>query len=279
MSVVVSERHKMRRYSLKGAERRYLVRGATDESSAMGNLLAQLGSAVPAAIGGFPILPQDITVDEIETDIWEAVVPYKESGLSGGAPGDFSVNFDISGQTQRIKHAIGYRHFWDPDNVKAKRDSHGAININSDGSVEGVDIIIPFTTLTLNYTVDPSEMNDTYVGTLCRMVGTVNGNDFKGFRAGELLFTRCSGRKRNSEAWDLSFGFGVSENKDAHSTSPIVIGNIDGGSPIEKRGWDYLSVFYDHNPDPAAKIRETVPTNVYICQVYHDSDFSLIGLP
>lgn len=282
MPAVVEERNNQRRSSAKAYERRYFIKGVTDEASAIAATTAAVGGEIPTIIttpfGAFPIAIADATFDELDTNRWEAVVPWKPAdGGGGSSPGSFSISFDISGQNQRITQSVATRGRYKAASAP-DRDFKGAINVQSDGRVEGVDIVIPFTTLTLDYVADPDAITEAYFTLLCRTVGKQNSTPYKGFAAGELLLTRVSGRKRNAECWDLSFGLAVSENQDENSDPGIIIPGINGDQKLTKDGWDYLWVYYDRGNDEGGRT-PAKPLYAIIEQVYREADYAVLDLP
>ena len=88
--------------------------------------------------------------------------------------------------------------------------------------------------------------------------------------AGEVLFLGASGSKRSTGDWEITFRFAASQNR-----TGITIGDI---TDIVKGGWDYLWVRYEDSEDTGAKQLVKKPVAVYIEQVYHLKDFSLLAI-
>lgn len=266
MPTTVTESRTGRRKSVGSMERQYVIAGATSEAEALVALLAY----VPATLEGLTLDRSNCDVEEIAFNGTEAFFIGHAKWISEDqTAGSFSISFDISGQTRHVTQSL-----YQVDKLwlagEPQRDFKGAINVSEDGTIGGVDIIIPTFTFVLDYTVDPANINDTYIGTLRDLVGTINASPFKGFLAGELLFTKVSGRKRDEEAWDLSYGFSVEKN--------VSLRNVGGITVPYKRGWDYLWVYYKTMEDPPTVIAKR-PAAVFIEQLYTDTNYGLLGLP
>lgn len=270
MPITVLESPTGRKSGLKKASRQYVIKGATDESEALDALLGGAASSV----NGMSLTPSDCDVEEITS----AGALYYSGTASYSAPGDastqqagsFSMSFDISGQTVHYNQSFSagrtYKAAGQPD-----RDFLGAINVSADGSVAGVDVVVPTMTLTVNYTADPADITDAYIATISRMVGSTNDAAFKEFAAGELLLTRISGSRRDTDNWDISFGFSVSENKDSLTVGEILV--------EDKKGWDMVWVFYTLQEDTTNHVMRQVPAYATVVDVYPSKSFDALGLP
>ncbi len=121
-------------------------------------------------------------------------------------------------------------------------DFQGAIGVSADG-VEGIDITVPVYHFAETHYKPDNQITGAYKGVLFNLTGKVNGDVFRGFAPGEVLFLGASGAKRGSgtEAdWEITYRFAASPNASGLSIGPI------GG--ITKQGWDYLWVdgSYEH---------------------------------
>ncbi len=273
MAITVEEKPFGRRTSAKSAERQYVIRDSGGADITESQALAALIAGVPSTVSGLSLATSDCEVDEIAKNIFVGTASYSSPSGSGENQevGDFTITFDISGQQQRMMKSLStvnsYEHPLEPE-----RNFSQAIGVNSDGTIEGCDILIPTFTFTLHYTVDPADITESYVATLARTVGKVNSDAYKGFAAGELLLTRVSGQRRDLEAWDLTFGFSVSENKTGLEVFPI--------TGIAKDGWDYLWVYYTTVENQGTHVLEKRAANVYVERVYERVAFaSTLNLP
>ncbi|MGI4813143.1 MAG: hypothetical protein ACRYGG_07385, partial [Janthinobacterium lividum] len=179
----------------------------------------------------------------------------------------FQFSFDISGQSQKVTQSQKTIQSYNKDG-QPKRNFRGAINVNEDGTVDGVDVLIPY--LTYQETRTYGGINASFINVLASIVGSVNLNDYAGYKAGELLLTRCSGSQREDGNWDLTFAWSVSRN-----ASSLIVGDIQG---IVKDGWDYLWIYYGVQHDPDTLCTHKVPLNAYVERVYARTDFSQIAI-
>jgi len=118
--------------------------------------------------------------------------------------------------------------------------------------------------------IDAGFVTQAYKLTLFALTDRVNNSVFRGFAAGEVLFLGASGSKRGEEDWEITFRFAASPNVEG-----LTIGNIPN---INKKGWEYIWVRYADAEDLAAKTLVKKPIAVYVEKVYHDGDFSGLGI-
>ena len=152
-------------------------------------------------------------------------------------------------------------------------DFGGAIEVDNEGNVNGVDVTMPVLNFTETHTMAGSRVSTSYKKTVAALTGTVNKSGFRGFSAGEVLFLGASGTKRSKKQnapWEITFRFAVSPNQ-----TGLEVGKLKVSS---KRGWDYLWVRY---ADKVAENKKNVikePVAVYVEQVYPEGDFGNLGL-
>jgi hypothetical protein len=278
MSATVSERYLGRKTSGKSAERSFIISGVSTEAAALAALLTD--AAVPAGVNGFVRLAADCSVEELADGQYLGTAVYGNPDFTQRDPGNFTISFDISGQTQRITQSLATVNAYTRPG-SWRRDFKGAINVSSDGSVEGCDIVVPVVNYTVNYSFPQTQFDDgTYIRKLIAAVGSVNSDAFQGLAPGEGLLARVSGQRRADRAWDLSFGFGVSLNASAANGNTLTVGEISG---IEKDGWDYLWVYYAEEQQSAAggsgvKYITKVPAHAFVERVYRRTAFANLGL-
>lgn len=275
MPVTIQERQTGRRYSGRQASREYIIRGAASEPEARSELLA----SIPGTVGGFDRINDDCDIEEIAEGIYIGTGVWGVSGLQNQQPIDsFQISFDISGVQQRITQSRSTVNRYARPGKTAK-DFKGAINVASDGTVEGTDIVIPCLSFQMTYTFAESAVNEAYIDTLTQVVGTVNSDSFKGLAAGTLLLTKVNGNKRSKVnettqavewVWDITFGFSASRNE-----TSLTVGDITG---IEKKGWEYLWVYYEEVEDSTNKVVRKIPVSAYVEQVYTESNYSLLAI-
>ena len=152
-------------------------------------------------------------------------------------------------------------------------DFNGAIEVDNEGNVNGVDVTMPVLNFTETHVMKGSRVSTSYKKSVAALTGTVNRSGFRGFSAGEVLFLGASGTKRgkkNDSPWEITFRFAVSPNQSSLQVGKLKVSN--------KRGWDYLWVRY---ADKVAENKKNVikePVAVYVEQVYPEGDFGNLGL-
>lgn len=269
------ERNVGRRQSGRRAERSYVIHDAADEAPARTALLA----AAPTSLGALTRYADDCEVDElVEGSKWLGTAVYQlpETQQITQPSGSFQLSFDISGQQQRIMRSIQT-----VASMPALNHANfgGAINVNSDGTVEGTDILIPFFSFTVTQVYDFEDVDSDYIQDLSNCVGAVNDDTYQGFAEGELLLTRVSGTQRpdpdNEGDWDLTFAFAVSKNATDVTITPTIYEGTDFVFAA-KRGWDYLWVFYDDYNDTSNNVVHKRPRYAYIEQVYRYVDYDVL---
>ena len=152
-------------------------------------------------------------------------------------------------------------------------DFNGAIEVDNEGNVNGVDVTMPVLNFTETHVMKGSRVSTSYKKSVAALTGTVNRSGFRGFSAGEVLFLGASGTKRgkkNDSPWEITFRFAVSPNQSSLQVGKLKVSN--------KRGCDYLWVRY---ADKVAENKKNVikePVAAYVEQVYPEGDFGNLGL-
>lgn len=274
MPVEIAERKKRRRLTGKSAERLYLIRGATSEAEARTALLA--AAEVPTTVNGWPRVVADFGVDEIEENLFEGVASWANPNYDPSQQeiGEFSYSFDISGQTQHITHSIATVSS-DAAPGSAHRNFHGAINVQPNGDIGGVDVSVPVFNFTMSLARAVADVDMAYVLALANLVGRTNDDTFQGFAAGELLFTSVHGTRQNDEKWNIDFGFARMPNKE-----DIVLnaGTVREMTVPSKKGWEYLWCYFDTFEDVSNHTLVKFISNYYVEKVNDEGDFTVTGL-
>jgi hypothetical protein len=216
---------------------------------------------------------------------WQLEVTYTKDGAEDSEepePLKRSRSFDTGGATQHITQAIpvgeGESLDFEFRYPSTAANQSGAIGVDGD-NVNGVDIIVPQLTWTETYDVPHQFITTNYIKALSKATGSVNDANFRGFAAGEVLFTGASGSQqwdsdKGDGPWNLSYKFVASANYGAGKTMPaITIGEI---SNIAKDGHDYLWVRYEDSVNSNALIKKAKA--VYVDRVYRRADFSQLGI-
>lgn len=265
--------------------REYIITQCTDDNDARDAMFASADCPATVTIGGV-VFPRDVNtcgVDEnythstdgttIADGHWIGRATWKNpNGSSGGGfqtAGNFSLSFDITGQSTRIMHSRQTVNSypapgWIMPNFKQ------AMNVQSDGTIEGTDIVVPYFSYTLTKTFSDDTIANGWVLTAGQIVGSVNSAAYHGFAAGELLLYRVSGQQRSDGNWDVTFAFAVSFNETA-----LTVGAI---TDIEKDGWDYLWIYYEETHDAQTNRTHKVPTAAYVERVYRRTAYTLLAI-
>lgn len=238
-------------------------------------------------VGDYVLLLEDYDIKHLGGGCWEVVANFKRNGENADAPAPArrSRSFDTTGGKQKVTQQI----FGSEDRYPSTAPNmNGAINYNGE-SVQGVDIITPALQWQEQYEVPAITVNALYIRGVAGMTGTVNNATFRGFAAGEVLFTGCTGAQQwDSDtgygSWQLTYKFVASPNAGVGEVlSPLMLGlpgeSVTGG--VTKKGHDFLWVYYAEKEESEDNTRSTVvptPEYAYVNKVYRDADFSALGI-
>jgi hypothetical protein len=248
----------------------YLVFEAMDEDAA---LSAARSTASARSVSGM-LLDSLEVMERINADTWKVKAIY--------AIDDGETEVDDSGEEETVSFAFdtggGTMHLNQSLKTISKSpndapDFNGAIEVDNEGNINGVDVTMPVLNFTETHTMNGSKVTTSYKKTVASLTGTVNRSSFRGFAAGEVLFLGASGTKRSKKAnapWEITYRFAVSPNQ-----TSLEVGKLKVSS---KKGWDYLWVRY---ADKVAENKKNVikePSAAYVEQVYPLGDFGNLGL-
>ena len=248
----------------------YLVFEAADEDAA---LAAARTKAASRTVSGMVLDELEVT-ERVNKDTWKVKAIYKDEDSDDPADPDedeetTSFAFDTGGGTMHRNQSIKTVSKVPND----APDFNGAIEVDNEGNVNGVDVTMPVLNFTETHTMNGSRVTTSYKKTVAALTGTVNSSGFRGFSAGEVLFLGASGTKRSKKPnapWEITFRFAVSPNQSSLQVGKLKVPN--------KKGWDYLWVRY---ADKVAENRKNVikePVAAYVEQVYPTGDFGNLGL-
>ena len=246
----------------------YIVFEAVNEDAAL--------SAARTKAAGVSV--KDMELDEVEVtervnkDTWKVKAIWKRE--DGGEDDDgeeetSSFAFDTGGGTMHRNQSLKTVSKVPND----APDFNGAIEVDNEGNVNGVDVTMPVLNFTETHVMKGSRVSTSYKKSVAALTGTVNRSGFRGFSAGEVLFLGASGTKRgkkNDSPWEITSRFAVSPNQSSLKVGKLKVSN--------KRGWDYLWVRY---ADKVAENKKNVikePVAAYVEQVYPEGDFGNLGL-
>jgi hypothetical protein len=248
----------------------YLVFGAADEDAA---LAAARSKAASHTVKGMTLDSVEVS-ERVNGDTWKVKAVYAEE--DGDTPEDdddteetSSFAFDTGGGTMHRNQSIKTVSKVPND----APDFNGAIEVDNEGNVNGVDVTMPVLNFTETHTMNGSRVSTSYKKAVAALTGTVNRSGFRGFSAGEVLFLGASGTKQSKKVnapWEITFRFAVSPNQ-----SGLQVGKLKVSS---KKGWDYLWVRYADKVSDNKKNVIKEPVAAYVEQVYPEGDFGNLGL-
>ncbi len=247
----------------------YLVFDASDEDDALSAVRAK---AAARTVEGMAL--DSVEIDErVNASTWRVKAVYAAKSSSGEGEDDeedaYSVSFDTGGGTMHMIQSLGTV-FKAPNDAP---DFGGAIGVDAEGNVEGVDVQMPTFSFQETHTLAGTVVTDDWKKKVAGITGTLNSSSFRGFEAGEVLFLGASGSKRSrkkSAKWEITFRFSVSP-----SRTGLKVGDL---TVTKKRGWDYLWVTYRTAVAANGKSLVRKPSAVYVEKVFPDGDFGTLGI-
>ena len=249
----------------------YFVFEAENEDAALAAARAQAASHTVEGM----VLDSVEVMERINKDTWKVKASYEDE--DGGSNDDdddgeedtSSFAFDTGGGTMHRNQSL-------KTVAKVPNDApdfNGAIEVDNEGNVNGIDVTMPVLNFTETHTMAGSRVSTSYRKSVAALTGTVNKASFRGFAAGEVLFLGASGTKRSKKPnapWEITFRFAVSPNQ-----SGLEVGKLKISS---KKGWDYLWVRYADRVSDNKKNVIKEPVAAYVEQVYPEGDFGNLGL-
>jgi len=262
----------------------YIITGTNDDAIVMNTALVRM----PYTFRG--LRRDNIDINPVGPDQWEATASYsdpekEEDDEEDGdslETGEGVWSFDTTGETHNLKYTRDVA-----DEVMRNRQrkaTGGSLNdggglmfgaINVDGFVvNGVDIVVPSLKMTYRTKLRKSFVNVSWVRGVAGITGTTNARPFYGFARGELLFMGISGEESTQADPQITFSFSASSNFSDHKYTLI-----DGEEvTLDKKGWEYMWFFYGNTENTDIKRVIPKPIDIYINQIYDESDFTLLGI-
>ena len=247
----------------------YIVFEAADEGAA---LSAARSKATVESFEDMELDGLEVT-ERVNKDTWKVKAIWKSEGEEEEDDDDeeetSSFAFDTGGGTMHRNQSLKTVSKVPND----APDFNGAIEVDNEGNVNGVDVTMPVLNFTETHVMKGPRVSTSYKKSVAALTGTVNRSGFRGFSAGEVLFLGASGTKRSKKPnapWEITFRFAVSPNQSSLQVGKLKVSN--------KRGWDYLWVRY---ADKVAENKKNVikePVAAYVEQVYPEGDFGNLGL-
>jgi hypothetical protein len=242
------------------AVKRYRVEGTTDRDTALSILLA--ASPETATFWGIDLCRQRATIQPAGSDWWDASLTYGKRKKKEA--GDWTLSWDTTGGTEKILQSLATTAY---DISGTAPETYGAIGVHN-GTVEGVDIVVPKFGFSINYTFDAKFLNPAMLLVHYNLTGRTNSAAFWGFAAGEVLFLGATGSTGSNDLADLSFKFAASPNTNVATA----------GITISKGGWQYVTFLYRDQPDTGGAAMIQRPIAAYCHTVYQSGNFGLLGI-
>ncbi len=296
MAIEVFEAHDSRATTItadgsgNSREVKFFVTGTDDVDDATNAILNQLQASLQLGNASRIVIADALQLEQIGPQSFSGSMDYEAlqtggGGGGGGGKGGSGVNkptavgevvfsFDGSGGTHRLKEAYSQTKY----GVLAP-DHKNLINVNDQGEVEGVEILIPQLTLTVTQKFAGETITLPWLRSLIFATGAVNSDSFLGFEPGEALFLGPSGQqplhfmsdgsvKKGDR--DVTFRFAISPNR-----TDLAFGDITG---VSKPGHDFLWPAYMTVPDETHTAMTRKQVGVYVAQTYPRFAFADLGL-
>lgn len=220
-----------------------------------------------AAEDGLPLQDYDIQPNAGSATTWIGNVTYSSSGkktenqiLNGGG---IIERFVVNSRTVRILASESTNKF---PNVAATPDFKRLINVNNDGTVQGVDIEFAELGVTVTKQYTAATVTSAFKAKLQEAMNRVNSVIFRDYAIGTMRLRSVSDQDAGSDNINITYEFLSLENR-----TGFTIGDITN---IDKKGHEYLWVRYKQDRDATAKVIKKIPQFVYVEKVYLDFDFN-----
>lgn len=203
---------------------------------------------------------------QIEPDGWSnyiVTVPYAPRTKEVGAA---TFSFDTTGGTINLKCAKSHVATYESSGVVAGDHHKGSIGVKKDGEIEGVDIVSPVLKLNFSFKHPSGQVTITQARILAGLTGSVNGDVWKGFQPGELLYLGSTGSDGTDAEAEVTYQFAASQNR-----SNLSFGDINN---IAKKGFEAYWVEFKSAVAGGAAARQ--PWRVHIEQVYDPVAFQTV---
>lgn len=221
-------------------------------------------------LGGPDLRKETLTWDQLGPDCWEFRQRYvhpdrREEDVDTGS---YLFSFDTTGGKQRIfqtrEPTLRRKYVFPGENPP---DFNGVIGWDGERA-EGVEIVVPSLQFEITKRQPRGQITQAYVTTLRGLTGKVNNATFLGYPAGEVMFMGARGRQSTEDDPEVTYYFVISEN-----LTGIQIGGV---GPVDKKGHEYLWVFYQVWTDQNASVQTKRPHTVVVDTVSKISNFGAL---
>lgn len=206
--------------------------------------------------------------------LWEAQVSYQ--ARKPKEDGDWEINLEIGTASAKITQALRTRSVYVRNaglQLGLAPDLKGAINVGLDGTVEGTDVLVPKVGFGLSLWLAQDDWSIDWVRRVMQLTARTNSGPFFGFAKGEVLLESATSKYESSKPLvKVDLKFSVSAN-----VTDLKIANDEIG-PIDKRGHEYVSVYYEQKKDENAKKLVIQPIAAYVLELYREGNFEELGI-
>ncbi len=249
----------------------YVLTGVS--TMAMAKVYAGLYSAFALLTpDGSTLYRNNIDATEAGFLLWHIEVSYSTFPRKEPQAGDQSWNFDTTGATKHITQSLSTDStYYDSALLPAGAEDYGgAVGVNENGDVEGVDIVDRAFKWTENWKLPLNQFGWSYALLMSQMTGSVNSASYRGLDAGCVLYEGAQGGMSRSDPTllDVTFHFNYQPTRDS-----FTVGSITG---ITKIGQQYMWVGYKTKMGNNRKIQ--VPCQVNVENLFQQQDFSQFGI-
>lgn len=263
-------------------------------TDSLDTVISEVAAVAPVVqtIGGDYVIRHQIRPRRRGPDFYEIDVDYcdeNDKRADDTEAQTWGFSFDTTGATHEITQSLETKGIYYREGFNPAQDLKGAIGWDG-RKLNGAKIVVPKLEFTIDALYSPAVINTRFAATLARATGTVNSDDWLGFKAGEVLFFGAVGqgdrptiRGQRVKPTKVTFKFHCSENRD-----DLIIGDIAaklsgrdmggaGVNEITKLGWEYLWVYYTKKD--ASGVVYPTPEWAYVERVYREMSFrSFFGI-
>jgi len=222
-------------------------------------------------VGGTYWTREGLSVNGIGNKYFDVTATYRsllpaDEDATDYIPG--SIGWDTTGHTEHITQSL-------PTQQRIPEDApdyKGAINVSGD-AVHGIDVVRPAFRYSETW-IRPvqSVMECSYLGSVYRLTGTVNAQQFRCFAPGEALFLGARGQWQEDQPY-----VAVTYEFEARPNDPNYYPWEGAGGTFNKKGWEHIWLKYEDEVGDNALVK--VPVAAYKSKVYPEQSWAALGIP
>jgi hypothetical protein len=254
-------------------QKRYFLRGST----VIADIYQAMRDTAPTTIGTLVRQPPQADPIPGTTDGWFGVVDYAVGSSEPYENGESSFSMKIGGGTAKMTQAIAHVEDYVATGVDAPKRNHGgAIGVDAEGGIEGVEVPVPGMEFSRTLYVATEDMTQSWAAQIFFLCGRKNDAPW--------TVTTDSGRTLTFDAGEVTFLF-QEENERGKTGGWVCVqhfraepnlsnASLSGFTGITKDGADYI--WFEFGPvfDDAAKAKLTKATHAHVEQTALDGDFN-----